>query len=122
MPCSTVEIWLAICGSRRPAPSATVRQSKSRSRNWAGPDDMAVRIRLKSKSIKSQLGESIEQTKRRMQEMAATSATQFGEDVQREGRADIASAGNFGGRWISGFTYDISKGDKSKTITFHHSV
>lgn len=82
---------------------------------------MAVRIRLASKSIKPELGESIKRMQQRITEAATGAAEQLAEDVQREGRADIAAAGRFGGDWISGFTYTISGKTGVKTIVFHHS-
>jgi hypothetical protein len=82
---------------------------------------MVVRVRLQSKSIKPRLDETIEKMKQRVQSAATASTEQFADTVLREGRSDIASAGRFTGAWISGFTYDISGGEKSTRIVFHHS-
>jgi hypothetical protein len=82
---------------------------------------MSVRIRLRAQSIKPQLDETVKQLKQRVQSAATSSTKQLADTIQREGRADIASAGRFGGKWISGLTYEILDGDKVKTIVFHHS-
>lgn len=79
---------------------------------------MAMRIRLTSKSIKPELDETIAQTKRRIQQAVTDASEQFADDVVSLGRADIASAGNFTGRWVSGFTSEIS----GRTIVFRHSI
>jgi hypothetical protein len=67
------------------------------------------------------LDETAQQLKKRVQEAAMSSTEQLADDILSEGRADIAAAGRFTGSWISGFTYDISSGDKAKTIVFRHS-
>jgi hypothetical protein len=82
---------------------------------------MVVRIRLKSQSIQPQLNETIKHLRQRVQAAATSSTEELADNILREGRADIASAGRFGGKWTSGFTYEISGEDKVKTITFHHS-
>jgi hypothetical protein len=82
---------------------------------------MSVRIRLQSKSIKPRLDETIAKMRRRVQAAATTSTERLADNILREGRSDIASAGRFTGAWISGFTYDISGGEKSTTIVFRHS-
>jgi hypothetical protein len=83
---------------------------------------VAVRIRLRSNSIKPQIDETVDRLKQRFAGTVTASAKQFADNVLREGRADIAAAGRFTGAWISGFTYDISGEDgKSTTIVFHHS-
>lgn len=82
---------------------------------------MVVRVRLVSKSIKPELGESIKQAQERITKAATSATEQFAEDVQREGRADIAAAGRFSGDWISGFTYKITKSSGVETIVFSHS-
>ncbi len=83
---------------------------------------MAVRVRLRSNSIKPQIDETVAQLQQRFRGTVTASAKQFADNVLREGRADIAAAGRFTGAWISGFTYDISGEDgKSTTIVFHHS-
>jgi hypothetical protein len=78
-------------------------------------------LRVKFTSVKPQLDETIKETKLRVQRAATTASEQFADAVVREGRRDIAAAGRFTGDWISGFTSEISGGDKFKTITFHHS-
>lgn len=81
---------------------------------------MVVRIRLTTKSIKPQIDETAQRMKQRIQGGVGAAIEEFADDVVREGRADIASAGNFTGRWVSGFTSDIS-GDH-KTVVFRHSI
>jgi hypothetical protein len=83
---------------------------------------VAVRVRLKSQSIKPQLDETVAKLKQRIQAAATSSTQQLADNVLREGRADIAAAGRFTGKWISGFTYDITgEGGKSRSIVFRHS-
>jgi len=80
---------------------------------------MAVRFRVPP--IKPQIDETMAHLKARMQSAEESAAEQLAETIQTKGRADIAAAGRFSGRWISGFTYDISGDANSKTITFRHS-
>jgi hypothetical protein len=80
---------------------------------------MAVRIRISS--IKPQVDETVQQLKQRIQVSATTATEQLADDILREGRSDIASAGRFGSAWTSGFTYEISGDNNVKTIVFHHS-
>lgn len=81
-----------------------------------------MRVRFSSKSVKPQLDESIERAKQRFQQSIDAASETFEENVIREGRADIAAAGNFGSKWTSGFTSEVSGEDgKVKTITFQHS-
>ena len=82
---------------------------------------MAVRVRLITQPIKPQIDEAIEQTRQRVTTAAAGAVELFAENVQREGRADIAAAGRFSGDWISGFTYTISGEKGVKTVVFKHS-
>jgi hypothetical protein len=82
---------------------------------------MSVRVRLRAKSIKPQIDETVAQLKQRVQTAATSSSEQLADDILSEGRADIAAAGRFTGSWISGFTYDISGEGKARRITFHHS-
>jgi hypothetical protein len=83
---------------------------------------VAVRVRLRAESIKPQLDETVAHLKARVQAAATAGSEQFADTVLREGRADIAAAGRFTGKWISGFTYDITgEGGKSRSIVFHHS-
>lgn len=81
---------------------------------------MAVRFRVPP--LKPQIDEKMAHLKERVQSTKDSAAEQLAETIQAKGRADIAAAGRFSGRWISGFTYDISGGGGSATtITFHHS-
>jgi hypothetical protein len=83
---------------------------------------VAVRIRLRSNSIKPQLDETLAHLKQRIQKAATSSTQQLADTILREGRADIAAAGRFGGKWLSGFTYEITgEGGKSRSIIFRHS-
>jgi hypothetical protein len=83
---------------------------------------MAVRVRLKTKSIKPELDATIEETRKRIDRAADSSSEQFADNVLSEGRADIASAGRFGSAWTSGFNYEISgRSGGGKLITFTHS-
>jgi hypothetical protein len=83
---------------------------------------VALRIRLRSNSIKPQIDETVDRLKQRFAGTVSAAAKQFADNVQREGRADIAAAGRFTGAWISGFTYDISgNADGDQTIVFHHA-
>jgi hypothetical protein len=68
------------------------------------------------------LDETVAKLKQRIQAAATSSTQQLADNVLREGRADIAAAGRFTGKWISGFTYDITgEGGKSRSIVFRHS-
>lgn len=80
---------------------------------------MAVRFRVPP--LKPQLDETMAHLKERMQEAATSSSEQLADNIQSAGRADIATAGRFGGSWQSGFTYEISGDGNTKTIVFHHS-
>jgi hypothetical protein len=82
---------------------------------------MAVRFRVPP--IKPQIDETMAHLKERVQRAKDSSAEQLAETIQAKGRADIAAAGRFSGRWISGFTYDIAGGGTTNktTIRFHHS-
>ena len=82
---------------------------------------MAVRVRLRSNSIKPQIDETVAQLKRRVTGTVKASTQELADNILSEGRADIAAAGRFTGAWISGFTYDISGDEKVQTIVFHHS-
>jgi hypothetical protein len=83
---------------------------------------MSLRIRLKSKSIKPELNETIEHLRKRVQAASTSSSEQLAEVIISEGRADIARAGRFGSAWTSGFTYEITgESGKTRSIVFHHS-
>lgn len=82
---------------------------------------MAVRVRLRSNSIKPEIDETVAHLKQRIRGAVSASTVEFADNVIREGRADIAAAGRFTGAWLSGFTYDISGEENVQTIVFHHS-
>lgn len=83
---------------------------------------MVVRVRVSTKSVKPKLDETITQMRQRIQRGAGEAAAQFADDVVSEGRADIAAAGNFSGKWVSGFTAHVGGEAGVKTIVFRHSV
>jgi hypothetical protein len=83
---------------------------------------VVVRFRFHVPPIKPQINESVAHLRQRMQSAEDSAAEQLAENILREGRADIAAAGRFSGKWISGFTYEISGDGSNKTIVFRHSV
>jgi hypothetical protein len=80
-----------------------------------------VAIRFRIPPIKPQVDETIAHLKERMEAAATSASEELANNILSAGRADIAAAGRFSGAWISGFTYEISGGDKVQTIVFSHS-
>ena len=78
-------------------------------------------IRIKVPSIKPQVDETVKHLKQRIEQTVASSTEQMADDILEAGRSDIAAAGRFGGKWISGFTYEMSGEGNARTIVFHHS-
>ena len=76
----------------------------------------------KASSIKTQLARQAEKLKRRIDKSMEVAAKKFAQNVLKEGRRDIAGAGNFGTRWTQGFTAEITGSGKERKVTFHHAV
>jgi len=83
---------------------------------------VTIEIKLDPEDIGPQLKANLDKVKQRVKGALVRATEKLGENILKEGRADIAGAGKFGPRWTSGFTYDAGGGDLERTLTFKHAV
>lgn len=83
---------------------------------------MSFEIKLEPDNIEVLVKANLDKVKERIKGALVRATDKLAENILKEGRSDISSAGNFGPRWTSGFTSEVSGQDIERTITFRHAV
>lgn len=86
---------------------------------------MVVRIRFKGEDVGVQMKRNFTFFMGRMRKATLKASREIAADIERDGREDILSAGNFGQRWADGLNVDVSSrtgGIFGATIDIDHGI
>lgn len=81
---------------------------------------MTLRIRFRNKDVGSELRHGLQIAQERISETVRRTMRDVSETIEREGRRDIAAAGNFGTRWTQGLhAEERFSPNQSRVVVFH---
>jgi hypothetical protein len=84
---------------------------------------MTIGIRLVGPPVEAQLSANLAKQKQKIRRSVDAAAMKLGNSIVEKGRADIASAGQFGQRWTQGLTSETTnEGDARTVITIREAV
>ena len=83
---------------------------------------MAIRLRIEGDDVAAKISSNLAKHKQRIAKALGAATQQLADNILKEGRADIASAGKFGTRWTQGFTANVDGKGLVYSITFRHAV
>lgn len=83
---------------------------------------MALRIVFNGKQAGAKLQQAMGKHSRDVLDAISQTAEEAAGQIENEGRADIAGAGNFGQRWTEGFSAQVGQGGGNTKITIRHEV
>lgn len=83
---------------------------------------MTLRITFGDKQAGANFKRGMQRVGERMRRAIEATANEAAAEVQKRGRIDIIQAGNFGDRWIQGFTATVSQGGGFYRIRVEEAV
>jgi hypothetical protein len=84
---------------------------------------VTIGIRFDGPPAAAQVGANLAKYKQKIRRSVDAAANKLGNSIVQKGRADIASAGQFGQRWTQGLTSEVAnEGDARTVITIREAV